>query len=84
LATGLLWQRLALATGPLRARQAGPGAWTANQRDEVRFQARLDAVLAKVHQGGMDQLTEEEKQLLAEATQREEVREKKLGRLDRL
>ncbi|MGB0715736.1 MAG: DUF6576 domain-containing protein, partial [Phycisphaerae bacterium] len=46
--------------------------------------ATVDRILRKVHDGGIQTLTSAEKQMLAEATARQQQREQSAGRTDKL
>ena len=49
----------------------GKGAWARKIAAERKFQAQLDEVLAKVHREGIGNLTNRDRKLLKEATERE-------------
>jgi membrane associated rhomboid family serine protease len=48
------------------------GAWAKKMEDQLRFQQEVDRILAKVHHEGIGSLTAREKQMLQEATRREQ------------
>jgi membrane associated rhomboid family serine protease len=81
---GMLWRRMPSSLRMSHRRRLGRGAWAANQQADEAFEAKMDAVLERVREVGMDGLSEPERRLLAEATRRQAEREKRLGRLDRL
>lgn len=48
------------------------GAWAKKMEDQLRFQQEVDRILEKVHREGIGSLTAREKQMLQEATRREQ------------
>ncbi len=48
------------------------GAWTQKMQQQQRFQQEVDRILEKVHREGINSLSEREKNILREATQREQ------------
>ncbi len=48
------------------------GAWAQKMQQEQRFQQEVDRILEKVHREGINSLSEKEKNMLQEATQREQ------------
>jgi len=60
------------------------GAWARKQKKLAEEQAEVDRILTKVHDQGIASLNRKEKKILQRATQRQQERERQLGRTDRL
>ncbi|MFH0980755.1 MAG: rhomboid family intramembrane serine protease, partial [Planctomycetota bacterium] len=62
----------------------GQGAWRGKVEQHVADEATVDRILAKVREGGISTLTDQEKKILLEATERLRQEEARAGRVDRL
>ncbi len=63
-------------------RPASP--WRRKMEDDDQLNSEVDHILAKINEQGVGSLTAREKRLLAEASQRQQAIDEKLGRTDRL
>ncbi|MBL7215455.1 MAG: rhomboid family intramembrane serine protease [Phycisphaerae bacterium] len=52
------------------------GDWSQKMQQQIRFQQEVDRILEKVHQQGINSLSDKEKRILREATQREQQERK--------
>ncbi len=73
--------RIRLGAGR-RAMQTG--AWQRKLELEQEEQDEVDRILAKVSESGLQSLTRRERRVLAEATQRQQERDRRTGRIDRI
>lgn len=67
-----------------RATRRREGAWARKQKELAELQAEVDRILAKVHNDGINSLTNREKKILSEATRRQKERDSNIGRIDKL
>lgn len=65
-------------------RKLGAGAWERRQRRQAEEEAEVDRILAKVRDHGMQSLSRSEKRTLAEATRRQQERDRQADRANRL
>ena len=73
--TGLAVGFLYVKYQPLMARfrmERHKGAWARKMEDQLKFQQEVDRILEKVHREGINSLSVREKQILQEATRREQ------------
>lgn len=61
-----------------------PSPWRRKMKDEEQMNNEVDQILTKINEQGVGSLTAREKRLLAEASQRQQALDEKLGRTDRL
>lgn len=71
LAVGFLYVKYQPLMSHIRM-ERNKGAWAKKMEDQLRFQQEVDRILEKVHREGIGSLTAREKQMLQEATRREQ------------
>jgi len=67
-----------------RRQKRHEGAWARKQKELADERVKVDRILAKVHDQGLQSLTRSEKKILSRATRKQQEQDRRAGRIDQL